>query len=284
MMMQQRRVKQRPDLKLAETYLPAAICVAKCMCVYCFVGPVLASFAHAGTRLCVSTVILLCLYYDHLYPSSLGQQRFVDTNALCVDVVAGTLLAHMLNLDALGLHTTLAVVNATLCVLWALGGAAHTYLGKDRALPTAAVHGLTCVALLVVTVATANACHWTVCIAAQHYSYAFAAHARGALYLALTLIDAYALKPVWQRETDRLHVLRYGSLLVVHCAYGLPLCVLALGVAQVARLFTVPSVCSDLFEQGTAAVSSMVTAADAEAFQLALAHSKEQRNNNKFCP
>lgn len=271
----QKRVKQRPDLKLAETYLPAAICVSKCMCIYCFVGPVLAFFTHAGVRLCVVTAILLCLYYDHLYPSSVGQQRFVDTNALCVDVVAGTLLAYMLQLDALGLHATLAVANATTCVLWAIGGAAHVYLGKDRLLSAPATHGLTSAAIMLVTLATANACHFTACITAQHAGYAFGAHVRGALYLALCLVDSYALKPVWQRESERLHVLRYGSVLLVHCTYGLPVCVLALGASQVAKLVTIAPMC-DMLEQGltnssSSTVSSMgsMTAADAEAFQIA---------------
>jgi hypothetical protein len=111
-MQAQKRARHRPDLRLAETYLPAAICLAKCVLLYCFVGPVLAGIAHAGTRLLVVTALLLCLYFDHLYPSAMGQQRFVDTNALCVDVVAGTLLSHMLGLDALGLHNSIAAANA----------------------------------------------------------------------------------------------------------------------------------------------------------------------------
>ena len=47
------------------------------------------------------------------------------------------------------------------------------------------------------------------------------AHLRAVLYLALVFVDAYALKPAWQRESERLHLLRYGSVLLAHCTYGL---------------------------------------------------------------
>ena len=277
-MQAQKRARHRPDLRLAETYLPAAICLAKCVLLYCFVGPVLAGIAHAGTRLLVVTALLLCLYFDHLYPSAMGQQRFVDTNALCVDVVAGTLLSHMLGLDALGLHASIAAANALACGLWALGGAAHIYVGKDRALPNAIAHALTCAAVLAVT-GTINACHWTGCIAAQHYTYPFGAHLRAVLYLGLVFVDAFALKPVWQRETDRLHLLRYGSVLLAHCSYGLPVCAVLLGAAQAARLFapTVAAGCD--MEQGSSSGLTSMTQADAEAFQLAR-EQYMQRNNS----
>ena len=268
-MQAQKRAKHRPDLRLAETYVPAAVCAAKCVCVYCFLGPVLAGVSDAGTRLFFVTAILLCLYHDHLYPHLL-QPRFVDTTSLCVDVVAGTLLAHALGLDALGLHTTVAAANGVACSLWAAGGAAHVHVGK---LPAPVVHGATCAAVLLVT-ATAHACHWSGCIAAQHHTYPFGAHLRAVLYLALVFVDAYALKPAWQRESERLHLLRYGSVLLAHCTYGLPLCFVALGAAQASRLFMTPAAQGGGEPQETSSSSSTLctlSAADVEAFQRARA-------------
>jgi hypothetical protein len=210
--------KGRPDLKLAESYIPAVACTAKGL-LYACIG-LLTQIGNEELRLLCVTAVCLTLYYDHIYlvPGS----KYIDTTAICTDVLAATLLCTFLSIEE-----AVAPGNIAACTAWAVAGVAHLLFSKQHTLPVPVAHCTTCAFLLFVVAVSPKAQQ-------EQQQQGYIALARALVYVLLVLVDAYVLKPPWQKESDRVHSLRYGALLFVHW-YALVWLAIAMGAAQAAR-------------------------------------------------
>jgi hypothetical protein len=208
-----RTPRARPDLKLAESYVPAAITFAKGLlytCALCMLW-----------RLNVNNIQwaqLIMLYYDHLlWPSG----TFIDSTSLCTDVVGGTLFMILF----VGGTTPLVWGGV---IGWAVLGAGHVvmpfvinHMLVHMAVPVAA---LTCVLLSPPQPSAPPLLLWPYML-------------RSALFLLLSIIDSYALRPPTQRERDRVCLMRYGATLFAPMVPCLLVCAGLLVAAQATRIY-----------------------------------------------
>ena len=208
-----RTPRGRPDLKLAESYIPAAITFFKG--VLYSIG--VCWFWRQQSRWSLIPPIVM-LYYDNVWPTS----TFLDSTSLCVDVVAGTLVELMRIQEYNGMMTWIGLV------LWAVIGAAHLMFwpaNQDGSL-LVAIGPILGMCLM----ATAGSSTEGI----EGY-WPFAC--RASLYLLLSIIDIYALRPPMQRERDKVCMLRYGSILVAPMIPSFLVCG-GIGIAgQVFRLY-----------------------------------------------
>ena len=191
------------DLRMAESYLPAAVLWCKSMAYTCII---LAAMFGGGGRVPLVGAFVLVLYYDHLY---LDPYPFVDTTAICTDVV-GAAVVQLLLIDPHDYRV--AYVAPT--VVWLCVGGAHIFAPPQ--LPLAAAHAATFALLSAVLASTPSPRRDS----GDGQADLIVAFVHTGVYVLLAIVDVYALRRSTQRESDRICLLRYGSTLVAPWPVG----------------------------------------------------------------
>ena len=245
--MMMRAPRAKPDLRLAESYIPAAVTCVKGVlytAAVCFLSRLKTPFALVPP--------LVVLYYDHLLWWS--PTAFMDSTSVCTDIVAGTILMTMQNAGG-GSREIWAGLMA-----WSLLAAGHIYVGKEGARHLFAgnnnhnqavmllVHvvPILCLSVLLISHSSAaprpdalfyyqnnnnNATQDEQPPPAPQWPF----YCRSAVFLLLVIVDTYTLRPPTQRERDRVCMLRYGAVLFAPVVAPLGICAALLGGAQIAR-------------------------------------------------
>jgi hypothetical protein len=175
---------------------------------------------------------LVALYYDHtLWPS-----LFIDSSSICVDVVAGTIVALKLQQELAAASVVVAWVGL---VLWSALGACHIALcpqnmQQHQSVLTTLGHMVVPTAGLVSVLPTTTT-NSSAVVEQPIYYWPFMC--RSTAYLLLVTVDVYTLRPPTQRERDRIGMLRYGAVLFAPNVAQLCVCCLGLAVAQIAKLY-----------------------------------------------
>ena len=169
----------------------------------------------------------------------------MDSTSLCVDVVAGTVVALMLRQQEINALIWLGLVG------WSLLGAAHTLLPHNNNSPLATlvhisvpVGGLVCIwagtsrnVLLYNNNNSGNETMTTIALSGGKELAQWPFVCRSTLYLLLSIVDAYALRSPTQREKDRVCVMRYGALLLAPMVPAFLLCCSLLVISQAVRVY-----------------------------------------------
>lgn len=190
-----------PDLRLAESYIPGAVLWFKGL-LYAAAAPAVLFGGDLGPH--YAFCFLLVLQLDHVYASWPGS--FLDSTSVAGDVFGCTLLAVVLRFD----HSACPWC-ALPAVVWLLLGVAHLHW---RAFPRPLAHALSacCAAAAVLTTPLrpfplAHQQGAAVALLAPFL-------VRALLYMLLVLADAYLLPQHIAHCSDRLNLVRYGSVLL----------------------------------------------------------------------
>ena len=232
-----RTPRGRPDLRLAESYIPAAFTWVKGM-IYTAALCILTRVAHRWWALALP---LLSLYYDHLWWSP----TFMDSTSVCVDVVMATVV-----MQTRQVHNKDSTQWCWMVLIgWSIGGCIHIYFG-DAKVPHyyhLCSHVMPIASLLTLSFMMHGGPYYgeqqqpeinynitTATTGRPDPQWLF--YCRSAAYLILMIVDAYTLRPPTQRERDRMGLVRYGA--VLFCPI-FPLCVsfLFLLATQSSRLY-----------------------------------------------
>ena len=220
-----RTPRKRPDLRLAESYVPAALTLLKGL-VYTSVLCVLLKWNAQWGWL----PPLMLLYYDHMFwPLSFHAFAYLDSSSICGDVVGGTMISWMMRGGVVWKQNVILVI-------WMLLGACHILLWPQLHDPLP--YMITGLGNMLITMGAV--CGVVYCTATENSEpsglispFIF----RSTLYLLLVMIDAYTLRGPVQRERDKMGVLRYGALLLAPSIMLVILCCLFGIAAQAIRLF-----------------------------------------------
>ena len=222
---QHRHARGKPDLRLAESYIPALVLYIKCL-GYTTIAPIILLMQWKLTVLCVTAFALL-LYVDHLYLSH--GMAFIDTTALCLDVFGSTLL-----MLAISLLRPCSQQCQAILALWTLLGAAYLLLGSTY-VPRPLAHAcafilalffiyadsstsssssvtstnpLPLITMLNQTAASSGSA--AAPTTTLHVSFI----SRTMLYVTLALVDIYLFRPLFQQENERLLFCKYAPVLL----------------------------------------------------------------------
>jgi hypothetical protein len=247
-----RTPRAKPDLRLAESYIPAMMTVSKGIL---YTG--LLCWIHKWTRgmgmmsVWATMVPIVMLYYDHLLWWSAS--TFIDSTSLCTDLVASTLVMQGGRLDDMGQECWFGLG------VWVVGGAVHIMYASEvwknvpnaHAVTMATWLALPAGCLLTMLKMVWKQGKWQEASNRMLMSNASAIPGEGAMedlaspwlflcrsiaYLLLVMVDVYTLRPPTQREKDRVSMLRYG--VVLFCPMKqLLVCMVALSVAQGTKVF-----------------------------------------------
>jgi hypothetical protein len=246
-----RTPRARPDLRLAESYIPGVVAWVKgiaytSLCLLVQYGNIEVGFDGAGKLLMLRALPLVILYYDHIiYSYIMTANTYVDSTAVATDVIAGTIAAQFAHLD----YSCTSAWCWLIPLIWAALGACHVYNG-DWYIPRGGNHIITACCVLFMFLFSKGIPHHPTShhhtnmttdplisggTAGQTTSI-MPYYARAASYLSLVVIDAYMIRPPLQREKDRVGLIRYGALLF---APIIPLvaCMLILAGVQVAKIY-----------------------------------------------
>ena len=247
-----RTPRSRPDLRLAESYIPAAMA--------CLKGMLYTLAICTLTRNGVGPYMwVIALYYDHIW--TLAPSSFLDSTSICTDIVAGTMV--MLQQPPHQQHSNNYMGGAGLAI-WSVLGACHVYLGRDGFLQqwTHSKHNnnnvlqillhiipIACFSMVVIRPSAIgkrlimmmdtnnNATGAPMIVGGSGEDIvAWPFMCRSMLYLCFMMVDIYTLRPPTQRERDRIGMLRYGAVLFAPVVGPLLGCSFVLAAAQVARL------------------------------------------------
>jgi hypothetical protein len=214
------------DLRMAESYLPAAVLWCKSMAYTCII---LVAMFGGGARVPLVGAFILVLYYDHLY---LDPYSFIDTTSICTDVV-GAAVVQLLLIDPRDYRVSYVAPT----VVWLCVGGAHIFAPPQ--LPHMAAHAATFVLLSAVLASTPSPGRDS----GGGQADLIVAFVHTGVYVLLAIVDIYALRRSTQRESDRICLLRYGSTLVAPWPVG---CIFAavLFALQCARVYSSTSAAS----------------------------------------
>lgn len=236
----------KPDLRLAESYIPAVLLFCKSF-FYTSMVPI-ALAMDKSFFLLVITMFLLVLYVDHLYlvlPHH--SNSFLDTTAVCLDIVASNLFMLLWiehEAQALTMHMTLVLF------AWCLGGIIHSFIvfhdtktvGRRITLHFIAFFFCLLFALLFCldlqgqhAVASVQTNHTT--IQDQPHKRVQSIHffLRCVMYNVLVLVEAYTFRPTMQLENERYFFCKYGALLLSQWQVGVAIFFILLA-AQILKL------------------------------------------------
>lgn len=231
------------DLRLAESYVPAALVWGKglfyttlCVLAQCSLRWI------PRWSFVVHTWPILTLYYDHLLLTT--ENTFIDSSSVCVDLVMGHVLMQVGQMDWQCLQPWCWAVP----VVWSVFGACHVHWG-DALMPRWCAHAIVAFVFstLLCSFAQTHALLWTPLSLSQNHTTVSQAtvsgnapilpfYLRALSYLLLFIVDAYMLRSPLQKEEDRISFLRYGSLLFATSA-PLAFCTLLLALAQGSKLY-----------------------------------------------
>ena len=219
-----RTPRGRPDLRLAESYLPAALTLGKGLgytCALCVLTKWVTKWGWVPP--------LMLLYYDHMFwPLSCHAFAFLDSTSICVDVVAGTMLSLMMRGGE-----GLVMMQGIALVVWSVLGACHILLWSQQHEHVV----LTRLGNMVVITAGVGSVLFASPQAAEGVLVVSAFVFRSTVYLLLVMIDAYTLRGPTQRERDKVGALRYGAILLAPSLTWVLVCCVCSVLAQAVRLF-----------------------------------------------
>ena len=257
-----RTPRGKPDLRLAESYIPAAVTWMKGM-LYTSALCIMAS-RYPSSRWAIMLPII-SLYYDHLW----WAPSFIDSSSVCTDIVIGTIL--MQQNGGGGGRWDKECVHGMICwfvlIVWSVGGSIHIYVSDaswpksqhsaaysyyyyhmcSHILPIGCLvfllNHMPMIIMFIPPSPTSN--NMTMLAAADESSIIqwqqplimWPFYCRSACYLWFVIIDSYTLRPPTQREKDRIGMVRYGSLLMSPASLPLLACTFILGIAQISRLY-----------------------------------------------
>ena len=222
-------MRYKPDLRLAESYIPAVILSCK-VSFYSLMVPLLLK-TPIQFRPVILSFFLGVLYFDHIY-LTMPSATFIDTTAICLDVVSTS---------ALGI--ILIILNpilddywgcSALLVAWGICGLIYIFISNtsntalNKTIQRNMVHALSFlffisyVALKSSDIPTApdkvlnqlllqnnTLDHIQNFNTMQSSQFFF----RSILYTLVVLIDAYTFRPLLQQESERLFICKYGAIL-----------------------------------------------------------------------
>jgi hypothetical protein len=238
--MNMRRIpKTVPDLKLAESYIPGCLTwlkgmlyVSLCLLIQYGNYDVETLEQYMGFLISLRMLPFVLLYYDHLVMSKIMKylpidMNFIDTTSLCLDVVAGTIACQIGHLDM----SCTSISCIFLCFLWTVCSALHVVyfsildiqyehiavvffvLGIMMFSKPATVIDFPMLlnqsSVINPKLAMITKIEGLIKVQGSILPYLF----RAALYLGMCIIDSYFLRNPYQRESDRICMLRYGSIL-----------------------------------------------------------------------
>ena len=208
---QPRHARGKPDLRLAESYVPALVLYLKCMGYTC-IAPIILLMQWKVTVISVTAFALL-LYVDHLYLSH--GMGFIDTTAICLDVFGSTLL-----MLAISLLRPCSQQCQAVLALWTILGFAYLLVSPNVPRPIVHVCAFT-LALLFIYADTGaltpilmlpqmNQTLLPVPSPPGHVAFL----SRTLLYVTLALVDIYLFRPLFQQENERLLFCKYAPVLL----------------------------------------------------------------------
>jgi len=243
-----RTPRARPDLRLAENYIPGVVAWIKgilytSLCLLVQYGNIEgAGDGGAGKLLMLRALPLVILYYDHLLIYNFAANSFVDSTAVATDVIAATIASQFAHLD----YSCTSMWCWLIPLLWAVLGAGHIYFG-DVIIPRGIGHATTAILVLSMFIfskgvsppntAFHNYNNHTHYQSVNNNGVGIGPYyARAASYLCFVIIDAYTLRSPLQREKDRIGLLRYGSTLFAPII-PLMICILILIGFQITKIY-----------------------------------------------
>lgn len=249
----QRLPKVRPDLKLAESYLPAFFLWVKgmlyttfCLSIQYTEKDEFYQDIHHNTFLTLKVLPLLALYYDHLVTNAISNNSvslmFIDSSSFAVDVVAATIATQLCHLDV--------ACSGMFCVsvvfIWCMMGVFHVHYfvhttfnhhynvplhgNTHLQIKTFAGHFLVCLFILCIFMfhdrLDSNKGYYGNNFNINNTSlpsfnslkpmktkFYFTYLTRSTAYLFFVTIDSYMFRLPTQRDRDRICTFRYGSIL-----------------------------------------------------------------------
>ena len=229
--------RTKPDLRLAESYIPALILCIKCM-LYTSIAPTILLVQWKVTVMCVAFSCFL-LYVDHLY-FVMPSMVFIDTTAIALDVLGATLLVMVMVMLKPCTQQCQGIL-----ALWALFSA--VYLLVPYHIPKPCIHLAALFFLLsfiytdlglllgAVSPSQGNATHsgspMPPLQPATISSLGF--FARTAFYTSLIIVDVYLFRPLFQRENERLLFCKYGPVLLGAWPWCLIFWIFLLGIQAI---------------------------------------------------
>jgi hypothetical protein len=241
-----RTPRARPDLRLAENFIPGVIAWIKgiiytSLCLLVQYGNIEGVGDSAGKLLMLRALPMVMLYYDHLI-YHFAANAYVDSTAVATDVLAATIAAQFAHLD----YSCTSMWCWFIPLIWALFGACHIYLG-DVLIPRGIGHLTTAALVLSMFIFSKGVSHSPITMIHENitiHNNNFNVnnfgigpyYARAASYLSFVIIDAYTLRSPLQREKDRVGLLRYGSTLFAPIV-PLMICVLILLGTQITKIY-----------------------------------------------
>jgi hypothetical protein len=209
-----KRARQKPDLRLAESYIPAALLTLK-ICFYTTMIP-LVLFTQSRFSIMIISLYTIVLYFDHIY-LVFTKNPFIDSTAVCLDILASNILCLVFPKNAQALFPTI------IFVIWGICGSIYIAVipsqkTSSREFYRFCTHIVTVLIFvsLLSTDATAGeplvitnstAIIITVTDTSQYY------WIRNMCYTLLVLVDSYTFRPLFQQESERVFLCKYGAVL-----------------------------------------------------------------------
>lgn len=224
-------IRCKPDLRLAESYVPAALLIFKGL-FYTFMVPIIACVEEYWGLIVVAFFLML-LYVDHIY-FVIPTVVFIDTTAVSLDVVMSTLC--MLLLGAFPGQSYPWACIAVLSIWGCCGGVyILTMIGTKK--NTLRPAGYKCMAHIIAFLSLLLfILMWMVeegpsqhtsqnitsslsgqgCKIANKMIHPFHYFLRNLLYIILILVDSYSFRPLFQQENERIFFCKYGAILFAY--------------------------------------------------------------------
>jgi len=215
----------RPDLSLAESYIPGVFTMVKgmfytCLCVLVQYG----THMHYSQVLTLRLLPILCIYYDHLVMDRFHSKAltwFIDNTSLSLDVLIGTLASQISHIDI----SCTSYLCCAIIIAWCFLGSVFMHI-PENILSYNMGHPIVCICILcTVLVSEHYNMHHAIpnlnSTSMRIYEHGMHAHTdyvlpcliRSFMYLSFSIVDAYTIRTPFQREKDRICMLKYGSIL-----------------------------------------------------------------------
>ena len=217
--------RTKPDLRLAESYIPALILCLKCM-GYSAIAPIILLMQWKITILSI-TFFGFLLYVDHIY-FVIPNMLFIDTTAISLDILGSTLLVMVMSL----LRPCTQYQCQGILALWTFCSALFGMVPFQ--VPKPWLHLLTLLFLLTfiyfdlgqplfihhyqsnnnnnINIHNISILIATAPLPMNYSSLSF--YARTSFYTFLVLIDIYLFRPLFQQENERMLFCKYGPVLL----------------------------------------------------------------------
>jgi hypothetical protein len=233
-----RAPRPRPDLRLAESYIPGVLTWVKgiiytSMCIFLVqYGSEFNNNNNNGKVLVLRIAPILILYYDHIFLNSNnnGGMLFIDSTSICTDVLAGTIAGQLSHIDM----SCNSMWCSSIAILWTIMGSCHIFFG-DGIIPKNICHMFTAFFIMIIMSFSKGSIFIQSGITLASSVPFFA---RSVTYLILVIVDAYTLRQPTQREKDRIGLIRYGPALFSTSIY-LVFCIIVLFCFQIAKIYSI---------------------------------------------